>query len=436
MDNLDHLVDTDTEKSVLSSYLWDNDNFITDGANRSNFTGSNVAIYDSIASLINREITADIVSVSQECSILGVKMSYVNSVSDYPQATNVGYAVSKLQDLSLKRSAVSAWSKGRDAMLGNVDPLEIIQATNNAIEFPESSDTTFIDDAVGDFFKRFVDAKQAGESTKIMTGMSELDHVVGGFDKAEVIIVGGRPGHGKTSAAMNWAKRWGDYGEPGMIFSLEMSKDQLVGRMTCDVGSVDGKYVMRDELEWGNPEHEPIWSDIRSATRQISSMPILINDKEGRTIQDIRSSARKEKRKNGIKWVVIDYIQLIRGWDKDGQGPKSEIMAEIKAMSKELGVSVIAVSQMNREIEKRAQKIPKNSDLRDAGAIEQVADHIIFCVIPSKFPDAPDTDLIDKGKAWFFVNKTRRGEGGPVKNIRWEGRYFRFYVSPGSYNQP
>lgn len=433
MDEIEKVISQDLERSVLSSYLWDNDTFISNASNRANFTGSNVAVYDSIRKLINAEICADIVSVTQECMEVGVRASYISEISDHPQTTNIDYAVKKLEDLALKRSAMLAWAKGSRDIVGNADTMDVIQATNNAIEFPESTDITFIDDAVGGFFDKFVAAKKSGESTKIMTGISSLDDAIGGFDKSEVVVVAARPGHGKTSSTMNWAKHWGNYGIPGAIYSLEMSNDQLVGRMSCDVGSIDGKYIMKDYLEYDNPEHKEIWSDLRSATRQIASMPILIDDQPCKSIQDIRVSARRAKRKTGIRWVIIDYVQLVKGWDRDGQGPKSEIMAEIKAMSKELDISVIVVSQMNREIEKRAQKIPKSSDLRDAGSIEQVADHIIFCVIPSKFPDAPEADLADKGKAIFFITKARRGEIGPVFNVRWEGRYFRYYSSHGGY---
>lgn len=416
------------EDSLLSAYLWDNDTFLSGGAKRSFFTGSRCIVYTAIEKLINSQIEADIVSVSQECMIRDVTSSFVAQISDSPQTVNVEYTVLQLQTLALRRSAVLAWENGTNKLLNPIsDPLEIIQEASKSIEFPEDKKSLHIDDAAGRFYDGFLAAKKSGENTAIMTGIASIDRVIGGYEKAEVVVVGARPAHGKTSMTMCWARRWGDDGIPGAIFSLEMSTDQLIRRMACDVGSIDGKYIMRNQMEYDNPDHKDLWGDLRMAVRQISSMPIKINDTPAMGISEIRISARKMAKEDGLRWIIIDYIQLIKGWDIDGQSSKSAIMAEIKAMSKELDITVIAVSQMNRKIEERVRKIPKNSDLRDAGSIEQVADHIVFCIIPSKFPDASEEDLKDTGKSFIFATKTRRGEGGPIFDVRWEGKYFRYY---------
>jgi len=246
--------------------------------------------------------------------------------------------------------------------------------------------------------------------------------ILNGFMPGEFVIIAARPGVGKTSLALNLARNFAYCGHPGIIFSLEMTKKQLVRRMICDLGGVDGKYLFQNQLN--NKTEKEVWKSIHEASALISDMPIIWDDSPRMSIDKIYSRAKKAKAISGIKWVIVDYLQLIHGWNVSGQESKAAITSEFKNMSKELDLPVFVLSQLNRNIEGRVNKAPQMSDLRDAGSIEQDCDIALFPDVPTKSIDGTVGDEFEP--ASLYLVKTRRGRTGVIKDLKWQGHYYRY----------
>lgn len=212
----------------------------------------------------------------------------------------------------------------------------------------------------------------------IPTGITKLDRQINGWNKTDLVILAGRPGMGKSTAAMNFASAAIMNNHPVAFFSLEMSKEQLVGRLMSifsDVNSQD--IIMKRLTEWQI-------SHLELATQGLNGLPLWIDESAGLNIFEFKSKVRKLVREKGIKLIIIDYLQLMEADDKRKSREQqiSEISRNLKMIAKELNVTIIALSQMSRDIEKRIDKKPQLSDLRESGAIEQDADMVIFCYRP------------------------------------------------------
>jgi replicative DNA helicase len=256
----------------------------------------------------------------------------------------------------------------------------------------------------------------------LSTGLSLLDSRWSGLVEPRLHILAARPGMGKTALMLAFVKAQAQAGIPTLVFSLEMTKKQLVRRLICDVGSVDGSYMFQNKLTKGTDRE--IWGNIHEASSTISEMPILWDDSARMSIDKIYSRAKKAKAVNGIKWVIVDYLQLIHGWNVAGQESKAAITSEFKNMSKELELPVFVLSQLNRNIEGRVNKAPQMSDLRDAGSIEQDCDIAIFPDVPLKSLDGTSYDQYELAN--LYLVKTRRGRTGVIKDMRWQGHFYRY----------
>lgn len=251
----------------------------------------------------------------------------------------------------------------------------------------------------------------------VPTGFTDLDRMLAGMQKAELILLAARPSMGKTALAVNisfFAARYGNV--PVAFFSLEMSKEQLVRRLFASVGRIDAS-----RLRSGNMQGQE-WVSLQEASGGLMDTPIFINDKPRPTSLEIRSQARRLKAKHGIGLVVVDYLQLMR--DSKAKSREQEIArisGDMKAMAKDLNVPVLALSQLNREVEKRPNKRPVLADLRESGSLEQDADVVIFIYRDEVYRK----DSLDKGIAEVRVAKQRNGPVGLVK-LTFLGEYTRF----------
>jgi len=243
----------------------------------------------------------------------------------------------------------------------------------------------------------------SGTILGIETGFTELDDMFCGLRDSDLVLVAGRPSMGKTTLAMNIAEHNALKCKKNvLVFSLEMSSDSLTERMISSSSSIPFKRIRTGGLE------ETDWSRLSSAVGGIKDAPLYIDDSAGLHINQIRARARKHARLHGCDLIVVDYLQLIRG---DGQGRTEDttnISIGLKAMAKEIGVPVIALSQLNRSLESRPNKRPINSDLRDSGSLEQDADLILFVYRDEVYNE----DSPDKGLAEMIVRKFRNGEIG------------------------
>ncbi|MCP3924519.1 MAG: AAA family ATPase [Desulfobacterales bacterium] len=419
---LNHLYKKEIENTVLSSFIYENDDFFSSEFNENQFTENRILVFQSIREILNSGNEADLVSLSE--NLTGkVKITELTTIVDSPvSTTNLDYHYKTLENARLRREMYQAYTNGLDMIKNGLKPLEIDSHVKSKIINIETHEPVKAFDLAMSTYEEIVDEAKNGKEIGLKTGMRRLDNRMNGFCPQELIVVAGRPGTGKTSIVANWMRNFGFFNEPGIVFSLEMSNRQLMRRMMCDMGSVDGKYLFRGQIKFG--KNSNIWKTLEKTSSKISEMPIQFDDTANMTIDKIYSRAKKAKTLNNIKYVVIDHLGLISGWTTPGQEAKAEITRMCKMMAKDLDCVVIILSQMNRNIEKREGREPKMSDLRDAGSIEQDADIIIFPDVPEKNVNGTKDDEFEL--ADLYIAKTRRGRVGKIDQMNWQGHYFRY----------
>jgi replicative DNA helicase len=251
--------------------------------------------------------------------------------------------------------------------------------------------------------------------TGVPTGFRKFDEMTAGLQPADLIVVAGRPSMGKTSFCLNIAQHAAVQERvPVAIFSLEMSKEQLVQRMLCSVASVDSHRLRTGFLT------DADWPRLTTGAGVLSESPIFIDDTPGISLLEMRAKARRLKGEHGLGLVMIDYLQLIsgRGRAESRQQEISEISRSLKAMAKELSVPVIALSQLSRAVESRQPPRPQLSDLRESGAIEQDADVVAFLYRPAFYrvrkEDGPEEPEESDNTTEVIIGKQRNGPTGTV----------------------
>jgi replicative DNA helicase len=257
-----------------------------------------------------------------------------------------------------------------------------------------------------------------GSITGISSGYHEFDKLTAGLQAGELIIIAGRPSMGKTTLALNIGENAAIGSKvPTAIFSMEMPSQQLAFRMISSLGRVD-----QTHLRTGNFPDED-WSRINTAVQLMSEAPIFIDDTPSLSPTEIRARARRLHREHGLGLIIIDYLQLmqVEGSKENRATEISEISRSLKALAKELEVPVIALSQLNRSVEQRADKRPVMSDLRESGAIEQDADLIVFIYREEVY----NQDTPRKGIADIAIAKQRNGPIGDFP-LTFVGRYTKF----------
>ncbi|MCX5736631.1 MAG: replicative DNA helicase [candidate division NC10 bacterium] len=253
--------------------------------------------------------------------------------------------------------------------------------------------------------------------TGVPTGFSKFDEMTAGLQPSDLIVVAGRPSMGKTSFCLNVAQHAAIHDHTTVaIFSLEMSKEQLVQRMLCSEAQVDSHKLRTGYLS------DSDWPKLTRGAGILSESPVFIDDTPGITLLEMRAKARRLKAEQGLGLVIIDYLQLIsgRGRAESRQQEISEISRSLKAMAKELSVPVVALSQLSRAVESREDKRPQLSDLRESGAIEQDADVVAFLYRhavyarkdTSKQPEGDD--LEEDNTTEVIIGKQRNGPTGTV----------------------
>ncbi len=254
--------------------------------------------------------------------------------------------------------------------------------------------------------------------TGLGTGLIDFDEKTAGLQPGDLVVIAGRPSMGKTSFAMNLAEHAAIRDKvPTAIFSMEMPGQQLAMRMISSLGRIDQSKVRTGRLS------DTDWPRITSAATLIAEAPMFIDDSPALSPTEIRARARRLKREHGLGLIVVDYLQLMQvpGNKENRTTEISEISRSLKALAKELSVPVIALSQLNRNLEQRPNKRPVMSDLRESGGIEQDADLIVFIYRDEVYnPESPD-----KGTAEIIIAKQRNGPTGTVR-LTFLGQYTRF----------
>lgn len=264
--------------------------------------------------------------------------------------------------------------------------------------------------------------------TGVPTGFIDLDAMTAGLQSSDLVIIAGRPSMGKTAFILNIVEHAGIFADqpvPVLVFSLEMSKEQLVQRMLCSVSRVDATRLRTGNLV------DSDWSKLTNGASMLSEAPIYIDDTPGITVLELRAKARRLKAEKNLGLVIVDYLQLMQGHNSESRQQEiSEISRSLKALAKELSVPVIALSQLNRSLENRTDKRPIMADLRESGAIEQDADVIMFIYREAVYcEDCRSREkTCEKGHekdAEIIIGKQRNGPIGTV-HLTFRGQYTRF----------
>ena len=261
-------------------------------------------------------------------------------------------------------------------------------------------------------------AKHKGTVTGISTGFYDLDYKTSGLQPSDLILIAARPSMGKTAFVLNLAQYIAVRNKiPTAIFSLEMSKDQLVNRILSMESKVDSQAMRTGSLQGSD------WEKLVECAGAISGAPLMIDDTPGISVADLRSKCRKFKLEYGLKLIIIDYLQLMTGGrhSESRQQEISEISRSLKALAREMNAPVIALSQLSRACETRPDHRPMLSDLRESGAIEQDADVVMFIYRDDYYNK--DTDK--KGISEIIIAKQRNGPIGTVELV-WLPNYTKF----------
>ena len=261
-------------------------------------------------------------------------------------------------------------------------------------------------------------SRKTGALTGVGSGFFELDNLLTGFQKSDLIILAGRPSMGKTALALNLARNASvDYNYKVGFFSLEMSSKQLVERLITSEGKVDSHAVRTGRL----PKHE--WKNLSDAAGSLSESKIYIDDSADMNIMELRAKARHLKAEKNVDVIFVDYIQLLHATKRteSRQQEISYISRSLKALAKELNIPIICLSQLSRAVESRTDHRPIMSDLRESGAIEQDADVVMF--IYRKYVYSKEE--VDRGLGEIIVAKHRNGPTGVI-NISFVDKYAKF----------
>ena len=246
--------------------------------------------------------------------------------------------------------------------------------------------------------------------TGVATGFDKIDDLTSGLQKSDLIIIAGRPSMGKTAFALNIAQHASMENKiPVAIFSLEMSKEQLAFRLLASEAKVDSQRMRKGHLG------ETDWPKLTTAAGRLSEAPLFIDDTAAITVLEMKAKSRRMAAETGLGLIVVDYIQLMRagGYRDNREQEISEISRSLKALAKELKVPVIALSQLNRQVESRTSRRPQMADLRESGAIEQDADVIAFIYRDEVYNKSDDNP--EKGTAEIIIAKQRNGPTDTVK---------------------
>ena len=416
----------EAEQSVLGAILLDQQALIriSDFLFAEDFyRENNASVYRAATQLFNEGEPVDVVTVAAalerrgQLERVGGRPQLALMAQGVPTAANVEYYARLVKEKAIKRSLISAG--GKIAALGYEERMEAVEAVNEA-----QSEVFRIADrgTTGEFEPLYpllmqtmdrIDAQMnSGKGVLgVPSGFYDLDAMTNGFKASDLIVIAGRPSMGKTSLALNIALRAAtDHQVPVAIFSLEMSKDQLVERMLCEHAGIDAQRMHRAMLS----EHEH--AKLAEALGPLSQAPVWIDDSAVLDEMTLFTKARRIAAKQGIGMIIVDYLQLMHGRSRGDENNRvqevSAISRGMKAIARELRVPVLAISQLSRAPEQRNDKRPMLSDLRDSGSIEQDADMVLFVFRPEYYPPHERP-----GIAEIIVAKHRNGPVGTVELI-------------------
>jgi len=424
----------DAEESVLGAILLDNTAIdrVTGVLQPDDFyRESHRKIYRAMQALADRSEPADLVTLGEvlrgrgELTDVGGAAYLAELAERVPTAANVAYYAKLVRDKAVLRNLITTATSIAERGYAGQEVKELLDRAEQEIFALSDREVrpAFVRldgllNSTFDTIERLFENKQA--VTGVTTGFADLDRLTAGLQPSDLVIVAGRPSMGKTALCMNIAENAALKADAGVaIFSLEMSKEQLAMRMLCSQAHVDLKRVRTGHL------NDAEFGELAKAAANLSEAKIFIDDTPALTVLELRAKARRLSRDPtaNLKLVIVDYLQLMRSSEgKDSREQEiSEISRSLKALAKELHLPVLALSQLNRQVENRHPPKPRLADLRESGAIEQDADVIAFIYREEVY----DEDTPRKGIAEIIVAKQRNGPLGNV-DLAFLREYTRF----------
>ncbi|MCX6111788.1 MAG: replicative DNA helicase [Proteobacteria bacterium] len=400
-------------------------------------------VFSAVKRLVEKNEPVDLITLQDELkrvneleAVGGV--GYLSEVlALVPTAANATYYAKIVRDKAMERKLLTTCTSiVNDIYNSGYDTDTLVNEAEGKIYSVKGERSLgqyfLVKDVTKEYFKKIEDLYQKGENLLgVSTGYKDIDQLTGGFKPGQLIIIAARPSMGKTALAMNFARNSAiRHNNSIAVFSLEMSKEEVLGRLIGSEARIDITRLTSGRIE----ENE--WGKLTEAASRLSESMIFIDDTSSLTPGEIRSRCRRIKAQYGkLDMVIVDYLQLMRpGIGSKSQNREQEIAdisRTLKALAKEMHIPVIALSQLNREVDKRTDKRPFLSDLRESGAIEQDADMIIFIYRDEVYHRETESP----GIAEIIFSKNRSGPQGLVK-LTWLSRYTSFenYIEGDGYN--
>jgi len=423
----------EAEMAVLGSMLLDENaigSAIENIDQNSFYRDTHRRIFEVIISLFNSGKAVDLITLTDELKRTGSLeaiggVSYLTELANsVPSAANVGHYVRIVKEKSILRTLITNATKiihSCHQHEGNVSQL-VDEAEKLIFEVSDDrTHTTFI--PIKEIIKDSIETidrlyQNKAHVTGIPTGYVDFDMKTAGLQPSDLIIVAGRPSMGKSALALGIAEYAGVVAKvPLALFSLEMSKEQLVQRLLCSHAKVDANKVRTGYLAASD------WPRLTAAAGKLSEAPIFIDDTAAISAMELRAKARRLKANHDIKLIIVDYLQLMSGsgFTESRQQEISDISRSLKALARELNVTVIGISQLSRSVENREGHRPQLSDLRESGAIEQDADVVVLIMREEYYNPTPENE----GIAEIIIAKQRNGPVGTFK-LTFLKEYTRF----------
>ena len=425
----------EAEQSVVGAMLMDKDAILTAAeivSGQDFYQTAYGVIFDSMVELFNEGKPVDLVTLQERLKEKDVppeiaSLEFVRDlVSAVPTSANVKYYAQIVADKSMLRKLIKLNDEISNTCYAGKESLEAILETTEKSMFQllqqrNTGEYGPIRQGVVNALDKIEKAsKSKGTVTGIPTGFIDLDYKLSGLQPSDLILVAARPSMGKTAFVLNIAQYVAFKKDRATaIFSLEMSKEQLVNRLFSLESQVDAQ-----ALRTGNMKDSD-WEKLIEGAGIIGKSKLIIDDTPGISVSELRSKCRKYKLEHGLDLIIIDYLQLMTGSvgkrSESRQQEISEISRSLKGLARELNVPVIALSQLSRAVESRPDKRPMLSDLRESGAIEQDADVVMFIYRDEYY----NKDSEYKKQAEIIIAKQRNGPVGTV-HLAWLGEYTKF----------
>lgn len=425
----------EAERAVIGSMMMDGDAIQVAAeflAPEDFYNGQYGVIFTALVDLYHQGIGADLVTMQNKLREMEVppELTSIEFIGDIinsvPTSANIKHYAKIVQEKSVLRRLIKVTEKVTANCYMDKQPLEeILDDTEKQVFDVVQKRSASEFENIRDVVLRTLDsieqaARQKGHITGLETGFRDLDYKTAGLQPSDLILIAARPAMGKTAFVLNLAEYIALHSSSTIaMFSLEMSKEQLVKRMLAMNSKVDSQKIRTGSLE------DDEWGKLVESVRRLGNSNLVIDDTSGITAAELRSKCRKLKMEKGLDLVIIDYLQLMSGSGKrkgdNRQQEISDISRSLKIMARELNVPVIALSQLSRAVEQRPDKKPMLSDLRESGAIEQDADMVMFLYRDEYYN--PDTEL--KGQAEVIIAKQRSGPTGSV-HLAWLAQFTKF----------